>query len=294
MATPTVRRLQLGNELRRLREDVGCTPAEAAKVLGCNVTKISRLELGQSGIAIGDVKMLLESYGDDPEHVQWMMDLARNNRERGRWAGHRAALPEWFRVYVDLERDAEDIRQTEVEVVPGLLQTEAYIRAMFDAALPFGGPTDVEGAVRARLERQQVLDGDDPPTLSCILSESCVRRMVGNRAVMAEQLDHLADMAGRPRVQIQLRPFDGEFPSGVIAHRFTMVRIPAPGSAPPLSFVYCEDFDDARYVDDKRIVRSYDALWGTLQAAALGPAETRSRLRELARQLTEGPSDVPH
>ncbi|MGH3614697.1 MAG: DUF5753 domain-containing protein [Pseudonocardia sp.] len=212
----------------------------------------------------------------------------------GAWAGHRAGLPEWFRVYVDLERDAEDIRQTEVEVVPGLLQTEAYMRALFGPAPPFGGPTDVEGAVRARLERQQVLDRDDPPTFSCILSESCVRRMVGDRTVMADQLEHLVEMADRPRVQIQLRPFDGEFTTGAIAHRFTMVRIPAPGSAPPLSFVYCEDFDDARYVDDTRIVRSYDALWGTLQAAALGPAETRSRLRKLARQLTEGPSDVPH
>jgi hypothetical protein len=222
-----------------------------------------------------------------------MIALSRGNTERGRWVGHRAAVPEWFRVYVDLERDAEDIRLTEVEVVPGLLQTEAYARALFEEALPFGGPTDVDGAVKSRLERQQILDRDDPPMLSCILTESCIRRMVGGRQVMAEQLRHLAALAGQPRIQLQLRPFDDESPSGVIAHRFIMLRIPAPGDAPPLGFVYCEDFDNARYIDDPQTVRAYEGLWGTLQAAALSPTETRRRLRELARQLTEGPEDAP-
>lgn len=290
MATPTVRRLQLGNELRRLREAATMTPAEASRVLGCNVTKISRLELGQSGIAIGDVKMLLESYGDDPEHVQWMMELARNNRERGRWTGYRAAFPGWFRVYVDLERDAEDIRWTELELVPGMLQTEAYMRAQFGAALPFGGPADVDGAVQARLERQQILHRDDPPMLSFVLSEACVRRMVGGRTVMVEQLEHLAELAARPRVQLQIRPFDAQSTVGAV-FRFATLRIPSPGNAPSLEFVYCEDFDDARYLDDKQTVREYDALWGAMQAAALGPVETRSRLRALARQLREGSPD---
>ena len=229
MATPTVRKLQLGNELRRLREAAGRTPAEAAKIIDCNVTKISRLETAQSGIALGDLKLLLEFYGDEPAHIDWMIALSRGNTERGRWVGHRAVVPEWFRVYVDLERDAEDIRLTEVEVVPGLLQTEAYARALFDPGLPVGGPSDADGAVQSRLERQQVLDRDDPPMLSCILSESCVRRMVGSKRVMAEQLRHLVSMSNRPRVQIQLRPFDDEAPTGVIAQRFTMVRIPGSG-----------------------------------------------------------------
>lgn len=294
MATPTVRRLQLGNELRRLREAAGTTPAEAARVLGCNVTKISRIELGQSGIAIGDVKMLLESYGDDdPEHVQRMMELARGNRERGRWAGHRSALPEWFRIYVDLERDAEDIRLTGSEVVPGLLQSEAYIRALFEPAVPYGGLVDIEGAVAARQERQELLHRADPPTLSCVISESCVRRVVGGREVMADQLEHLVEVAGFPRVQLQLRPFEGEATTIGAGDRFTMLRIPVPGDGPPLSFVYCEDFDGARYVDDKAPLRAYESLWGALQAAALGPAETRSRLRQIAKQYREGPPDDP-
>lgn len=293
MATPTVRRRQLGNELRRVREAAGRTPTEASKIIDCDVTKISRLELGQSGIAIGDLKMLLEFYEDDPEHIEWMIALSRNNRERGRWTGYRAAFPEWFRIYVDLERDAEDIRWTEVELVPGILQTEAYMRALFVSATPFSGAADdVDEAVAARLERQEILDSDNPPMTSFILSEACVRRMIGGRQVMAEQLEHLAEVAARPRVQLQVRPFDAQSTAGY-AYRFTTLRIPAPGNAPSLEFVYCEDLDDARYVDDKQTVRAYDALWSAMQAAALGPVETRRMLRAVAQELREGPPDDP-
>ncbi len=293
MATPTVRRRQLGNELRRVREAAGRTPTEASRIIDCNSTKISRLELGQSGIALGDLKLLLEFYGDDPEHIEWMIALSRNNRERGRWTGYRAAFPQWFRVYVDLEHDAEDIRWTELELVPGILQTEAYMRALFASSEPFGAVTDVDEAVRARQERQEILDRDDPPMLSFILSEACLRRIVGGRQVMAEQLEHLVELAARPRVQLQIRPFDAQSTTGV-AQRFTTMRIPSPGNAPSLEFVYCEDLDEARYIDDKQTVRAYDALWGAMQAAALGPVETRRMLRAVAQELREGPPDDPH
>ncbi|WP_219416609.1 helix-turn-helix domain-containing protein [Pseudonocardia nigra] len=286
MATPTVRKLQLGNELRRLREAAGRTPAEAAHELGSAPAKISRLELGQSAVTVGDLKLLLEFYRADAEQVAWMVELSRDNRRRGRWSGDRATFPEWFRSYVDLERDAEDIRIVQTEVVPGLLQTEAYMRVLYAAASPFEGPVDVDAAVRSRLERQEVLARSDAPTLSCVLSESCIRRMVGGPKVMSEQLRHMAELAARPRVQIQMWPFDGEIATAAFAQRFTLLRIPAARAEQPFTFAYCEDLDDARYIDDAPAVRVYEAEWGALQAAALGPAETRSRLRELARQLT--------
>ncbi len=287
MPTPTVRRLQLGNELRRVREAAGKTPAEAARLLGSNASKISRLELGQSGIAIGDVKLLLEFYGDEPAHIEWMMNLARNNRERGRWTGYRAAFPEWFRTYVDLERDAEDIRWTEIELVPGLLQTENYTRALHADAQPFGAAPGVDSLVRALLERQEVLDRADPPTVNFIMSESCVRRFVGGRAIMIEQLEHLAELSMRPRIQLQVLPFDTDprDNAGLPIYRFTLLRIPAPGVSSSLVLVYIEDMDDARYIDDKRSVRIYEALWGRMQAAALGPAETLTMLEGLIKQL---------
>lgn len=285
MATPTVRKLQLGNELRRLREEAGRTPAEAAHELDCAPSKITRIELGQSGMSLGDLKLLAQFYGADSEQAERLVELSRDNRRRGRWSGHRSVFAEWFRTFVDLERDAEDIRIVGSEVVPGLLQTEAYMRVLYEAPSPFGKPVDVESAVKARLERQELFDRADPPTVSCVLSESCVRRVVGGPQVMAEQLRYLAELAGRRRVRLQLWPFDGEIPTGTIAQQFYLLRIPAARADEPFTFVYCEDLDDARYIDDEAAVRVYDAQWGALQAAAMGPGETRSRLRELASQL---------
>jgi transcriptional regulator with XRE-family HTH domain len=284
VATPTVRKLQLGNELRRLREEAGRTPAEAAHELDCAPSKITRIELGQSGMSLGDLKLLAQFYGADAEQAERLVELSRDNRKRGRWTGARATFPEWFRAFVDLERDAEDIRIVENELVPGLLQTEAYMRVLYAAASPFDGPVDVDAAVRSRLERQEILDGTDSPMVSCVLSESCVRRMVGGREVMIEQLMHLAELAARPRVRLQLWPFDGEVVSGTV-QTFILLRIPAARADQPFTFAYCEDLDDARYIDDDSAVRVYDAKWGALQAAALGPGETRSRIRELASQL---------
>ena len=283
MATPTVRRLQLGHELRRIREEVGHTAATAARVLGCNITKISRLELGQSGIAIGDLKMLLESYGTDPEHIAWMMDLARNNRERGRWSGYRSTVPEWFRMYLDLEQDAEDIRVTQTEVVHGLLQTEAYMRALYSGIGDASRPADVESAVQARKERQDIFSRPDGPTISIILSEASVRRVVGGNAVMAGQLDHLVDMVSHPRLRLQLHPFGSGDPGGA-GHSFSLLRVRSVGASPPLVFAYYELFVDAFYSDDHESVRRFEALWGQRQAAALSPRDTASTL---ARLVTE-------
>lgn len=288
MATPTVRKLQLGNELRRLREDAGRTSTEAAKVIDADVSKISRLEQGQSGIAVGDLKLLLDLYGTDAALAEFLTALSRGNRERGRWTGHRAAFPEWFRRYVDLEADAEDIRWAEIEVVPGVLQTEAYMRALFVGAAPLNGPADVNQAVQTRLERQAILMRADPPTLSFALSESCVRRVVGGPAVMAEQLEHLCAIAERPHVQLQLRPFDAVSTAGV-EYRFTVLRVPSPGSAPPLEFVYLENGHVSSYLEDRDSLRVFGAAWGALQAAALGPVETQRKLCEMAREYREVP-----
>jgi transcriptional regulator with XRE-family HTH domain len=288
VATPTVRKLQLGNELRRLRETAGRTPAEAARALDCVPAKVSRIELGQSGVSLGDLRLLLDFYGADAEQVDWLVELSRDNRKRNRWTGHRSVFPEWFRAFVDLERDAEDIRIVEHEVVPGLLQTEAYMRVLFDATSPFGAHADVEALVRSRMERQDVLDRVDGPTISIVISESCVRRMVGGPEVMSEQLDHLVKLASRRRVQLQLWPFDGEIVSALVPQAFVLLRIPAARAAQPFTFAYCEDLEDARYIDDEQAVRVYEAQWGAMQAAALGPADTRTRLKELAAQFSEG------
>lgn len=286
MATPTVRRLQLGNELRHVRLKAGREQAEAAKALDCGIGKISRLELGQGGITKGDLKLLLEFYEVDPDETQWMFELARTRSTRGRWGDYRAVFPEWFRMYVDLESDADDLRQAQGEIIPGILQTENYIRAM-DRASARRESEDIDANVAARQERQAILKRDAPPTASFVLSESCLRRQVGSTEVMRDQLDHLAEMALQQNIDLQVLPFSAEAPGGAACFDFTLLRIPSNGIAADLDFVYIECLDDARYLDDKDAIAAYAKVWSQLQSAALSPEESLKAIRSVRNQCSE-------
>ncbi|MGW1677887.1 helix-turn-helix domain-containing protein [Saccharopolyspora sp. NPDC002376] len=286
MATPTVRRLQLGNELRHARLKAGREQAEAAKELDCADSKISRLELGQGGISKGDLKLLLEFYGFDPDDMQWMFELARTRSTRGRWSGYRAVFPEWFRMYVDLETDADNIRQVQGEIMPGILQTEGYMRALHTSSVR-RNDEGVDALVDSRQERQQLMTRSKPPTLSFVLSESCLIRKIGDGKIMREQLDHLAEVALQPNVSIQVMPFDAATTVGGISFDFTLLQIPSHGIAADLEFVYLECFDDARYLDDKDAISAYTTLWDRLQAAALDPKASISLIRSVGKQYSE-------
>lgn len=283
MATPTVRRLQLGNELRHARLKAGREQAEAARELDCADSKISRLELGQGGISKGDLKLLLEFYEVDPKQMDWMFELARTRSIRGRWSGFRAVFPEWFRMYVDLEIDADNIRQAQGEIVPGILQSEKYIQALHTDSIR-GDDAGIDADVKARQERQQLLNREHPPTMSFVLSESCVRRQVGDAATMREQLDYLESAALRPNIDLQVLPFNTSGPVGGVSYDFTMLQIPSRGIAADLEFVYVESFDDARYLDAKDAVSAYTTLWNRLQAASLGPKESLDLIRSVGKQ----------
>ena len=284
MPTPTVRRLQLGNELRHAREAAGRTMDEAEVVIERTTSTISRLEHGQTGIRQRDLADLLRSYGADPALIEQLGELARNNSQRGRWSGYRRAYPGWFRMFVDLEEDATSLLHFQVEVVPGLLQTEDYIRTVLSNGVPKIANDQVENAVRARRHRQAVLTKQDAPQVGFVVSESALRRVVGDARIMRDQLEHLVEVALLPSVQLQVLPFDA--PSfGASMFGFILVRIPAPGAAGPLDFVYLEDYFDARYHDDKGDVEAYTALWNRLQAAALGPVESRTFVLEVAGSI---------
>jgi transcriptional regulator with XRE-family HTH domain len=284
MATnQTVCRRLIGNELRRVREAAGCIQEQGAEHIGTKVAKISRLELGQTRVSLGDVKMLLEFYGDDPKHIEGMLNLARNANQRGRWEGERSAFPEWFRMYVDLEEGAEDICDVQTEIIPGILQVEPYIRtihAEWPRSLSNGS---VDAEVKARQERQKILTRSDPPSVSFVLSESCLRREVGGAEVMRPQLEYLVKVARLPNVQLQLLPFKTKTYTGTVSFSFTLLTVAAPGAA-PLDFVCVENYDNARYLDEKDDVRAYRDLWRRLTAAALGPRESVDFIRAVAAE----------
>lgn len=282
----TVPLLMLINELNRLKDSSGIKDAEAARHLGCQPSKINRILLGQSKISVGDTKLLGELYGASPELVEVMLDLARNLGQKGDWTSYRDLFRESFRLLVDLEHHASRLRQVQSEIIPGLLQTEEYRRALQEAPRPFHGRLDVDGEIHALRYRQSILTRDDPapPTVSFALSESCLRRAYGSNEVMREQMLRLIEIADYPNVQLQVLPFDGNDPILYASLDFCLIHVPGPGIANPLDFVYVEQYDDARYLDDHDRVEAYEQLWGYLQAAALGPQDSTEFIGKVADQ----------
>ncbi|MGI8309654.1 helix-turn-helix domain-containing protein [Saccharopolyspora hattusasensis] len=278
MPTPTVLQLQLGKELKRLREERELTLAEAVEVLGNKETKLSRLERGQSSVRTLDIQVLLDRYGATDEEKAWALETAKHCNQRGRWSGYRSVYAKHFRMAVDLEQDASTIRCYQAELVPGLLQTEDYMRAMFTEGGPRVFDQSIDNAIRARLERQKIVDRSSAPEIGFVMSESCARRQVGDAKVMREQLLLLAEVATLANVQLQILPFKARTYPPACTYPFTTFRIPSPGKAGPLEFVYLEDFHDGRYLDEQDDVETYSHLWARLTGAALDPVASREYL----------------
>jgi transcriptional regulator with XRE-family HTH domain len=255
--------------LRRARVRAGKTQEDAAKLIDAAATKVSRMELGQSGIKLTDLNVLIDLYQVPGEQAESMRDLARSGRQRGRWSGYRNVVPDWFRGYLDLEEDASELRWYQAELVPGIFQTEEYIRVVLGAArMP---DEELERQVRVRMERAVILDRPEAPQLSFILSESALRRNVGGKGVMLRQRRRLAEAAELPNVRLQVLPFASES-YATATFGFTILRFDHDANA---DAVYLEDYTDASYLDKPEAVRAYSDLWDRLQAAALGPVESR-------------------
>jgi transcriptional regulator with XRE-family HTH domain len=280
MQNPTVLQLLLGRELRRLREARGWTLSEAVEVLGNQATKLSRLENGQSSVRPLDVRILCEALGATAEETAWAVETAKHCNQRGRWGGYRSIWGKHFRMAVDLEQDATVINVYQTELIPGLLQTEDYIRVVFAAMSKQYSSETVEMGIKARLERQQVLTRPDLPQVDFVMSESAVARQVGDDSVMRDQLDHIIEVAKRPNVHVRVLPFKARTFTPEVVFSFQMFRIQSPGKARPLEVVYDEDYEDGRYRDDDESINTYGNLWQRLVGAALSPAESIELLRD--------------
>jgi len=280
--TPTVRLKFLSIYMREARLKAGVEPKEVAQLLGRDTTRVTKMEKGREGLTPGDAKMLLDRYDVHTEEEKAeIMELARTRSQRGRWSNHRAIVPLQQRAYYDFEQDAALIQHYSTEVIPGLLQTESYMRAALGTHFKVDSPETVEDVVATRLERQDVLFRQVPATAGFVLSESCLRRSYGRNAVMHEQMIHLDKMARKRNVRIQVLPFDVPV-SGGTPFSFTTLRIPAPTSAPPLDMVYVENLHDADYLDGNTEVADYASLWARLTADALNLEESRRFIQGVA------------
>ncbi|HET9558475.1 MAG TPA: helix-turn-helix transcriptional regulator, partial [Actinomycetota bacterium] len=225
-AGPTVRRMLVGARLRRLRTELGLSREEAAQAIRASEWKIHRLENGQVGFKDRDIIDLLARYQvTDPAEVAEFLTLAREANTPGWWQHYGDVLPSWFRTYVDLEQAATLIRSYEGQFVPGLLQTDDYMRAVVHGAHLEESGEEVGRRVRLRMARQILLTREDPPRLWAVVDEAALRRPVGGREVMRGQLERLIEATKLPNVTLQILPFaSGAHPAMVGS--FAVLRFP--------------------------------------------------------------------
>jgi transcriptional regulator with XRE-family HTH domain len=267
---PTVRRMLLGAQLRRLRTDKGLTREQAGEAVRASAWKIHRLENGQVGYKERDIIDLLRLYGvTDPDEIDAFVDLAREANQPSWWNPYGDLLPQWVRAYVDLESAATLIRTYEGQLVPGLLQTDDYMRAVMRGAL-HEPPEDTERRIALRLTRQALLTRPDGPRLWAVVDEAALRRPVGGREVMRAQVAWLLQATQLPSVTLQVLPLAiGAHPGMAIA--FSILRFPDVGLP---DVVYLEHLDNATYVDKRESVDHYYHVMELISARSSAPEKT--------------------
>jgi transcriptional regulator with XRE-family HTH domain len=277
-AGPTVVRMLLGARLRRLRQAAGVTRDSAGDAIRSSGSKISRLELGRTGFKQRDVSDLLALYGvgDDAER-DILLGLAAQASTAGWWHAYADVLPAWFEPYLGLEQAASVIRSYEAGFVPGLLQTADYARAV--AQLP-EGVSEAQADQRAslRMQRQQVLHRPRPVQLWTVIDETVLRRPIGGRAVMMDQIDHLIRMSRRPNVTVQVMPLRTGGPA-VAGDHVTLLRF-AEELLPDV--VYSEQPDSAVYLNKPADTDPYRDRLNQVATEALPPGESVATLRRLS------------
>lgn len=205
---PTVLRVVLGRRLQHLREKAGLSYEDAGRALDVTHATVRRMEKAEVGLKVPYVEKLLQTYGLEEEGgIEEFLDLARQANRPGWWHRYRDVLPEWFSAFVSLESESQVIRAYEPHYVPGLLQTEGYARAVLRAGMPQAPEEEIQRQVALRLERQAVLNRNEPPMLWVVVDETVLRRPIGGAEVMREQLDHLVQLASHPNVTLQIMPF---------------------------------------------------------------------------------------
>lgn len=278
---PTVMRIVLGSQLRRLREASGITREAAGDSIRASHAKISRLELGQVSFKERDVVDLLALYGvRDTAEREAFLALARQANATGWWHKYGDILPGWFELYVGLEEAASITRTYEVQFVPGLLQTEDYARAVIELGHTGSSPADTERRVRLRMTRRQLLGRPQAPSLWAVIDEAALRRPLGSRQVMREQLRHLIEMAERPNITVQIVPFrlGGHAAAG---GPFTILRFAEP-DLPDIVFI--EQLTSALYLEKREDIDRYAAVMDRLCVEAESPNRTRNVLSEIIAQ----------
>jgi transcriptional regulator with XRE-family HTH domain len=273
-----VRLRRLAAQLRELRADSGMTQEDVSERTGIDRSTLYRLEGAQQRPQRSTLIQLLDLYRVEEQRRGEMLTLLREAGQRGWLQQYRSELPEAYSDYIGFEDEARSISNYESLFIPGLLQTEDYARALLHGTWPHAPADEVEKRVTARLQRQTLLDREDPPRLWAITDEAAVRRRVGGRQIMRAQLDRLRDAAAQPNVTLQVIPFGAGSHPGMDGS-FIVLDFPDPEDP---SIVYTESAAGGLFLEEEMEIRRYILIFDHLRAAALRPEATVSLLADIA------------
>jgi transcriptional regulator with XRE-family HTH domain len=275
-------RRKLGIELRRLREAVKMTADEAAEQLELSASTISRSETGKVNVHPRDVDAMLRIYGvTDERKREALLALARKSRERGWWHAYRNALQPDVVSFISVEDGANQIRCFQTMLVPGLLQTEDYTRAVA-AIFPRPEPPEiVERQVEIRQRRQEILRRGDAVPLHVILDESALRRPIGGAKAMRSQLDHILELAELPNVTVQISPYEAGAHAG-LGGPFTLFGFAEPMD---LAIVHVENQRNFFLIEDEDDIRHYEIVFQRVHKSALPVPESLALVKHIAEGL---------
>jgi transcriptional regulator with XRE-family HTH domain len=278
---PTARRMILGSQLRRLREEAGVTRQQAGYNIRGSESKISRLELGRVGFKERDVTDLLTMYGvDDSTERQTFLDMVKQSNEPGWWRRFGDTMPNWFTDLVGLEEAAARIQIWEPLYVSGLLQIEPYARAIFSHGRPEMADERVDQLVALRMRRQKMFSRPDAPRVWMVLDESVLYRPIGGMKVLKQQIEYLLEMSALPHVSVQVLPYTR---SGLSAeHAFSLMRFGEP-ELPNIAYV--EYLTGAHYIEKREEIEKYSRALDMLAVDAETPERSRSLLAKRRQEI---------
>jgi transcriptional regulator with XRE-family HTH domain len=283
--SPTVRRRRLAAELRAIRESKGKSGDTVAAALNWSPSKVSRYELARTGLKVPEVEKLLDYYEVTGARRAQLLELARDAAQKGWWEDYSDALSPDYQQFIGFEHEASSIAIWHVEVVPGLLQTHAYARhiiANYGLIEPIA-PGMIERLVRVRVQRQQVLTREPPVELTVVLDESCLRRRIGAEQVMYDQLIYLADLAGRPNIEIRILPLEAQH--AVLGPAFLIFHFGTFSDAILQDVVASEQLKGVYTVENEQETYLHGLVFQSLVSASLDADASKALILETAESF---------
>jgi len=277
----TLRRRKLVKKLAEARKAAGLSIRQLAAEMDLQPGTVSKIETGKQGLTVRNIKSIGRATGLTRDGIDELVHLATNDDSDDDWLiEFRRTMPEWFTLYAALEQDAEEIWTYGSELVHGLAQTAGYAEALARLSFPPLDEESLRRSVSLRIDRQALLDREDPPRLRIVVNEAAVRRPVGGPAVMRAQLQHLADLSERPGIELRLLPFSvGAHPG--MKSGFTLLHFPS--GFDDMDCVYLENENGGVWQEGPQDIDRYSTIFTGLRDLALPPSTTRAVLTELVR-----------